>query len=72
MKLLTTGFAPFGGERINPAWEAVRRLPDRLGEAELIKAEMRRTALGRWIKWKRTEAFMMVTGFPSCADILNK
>ena len=40
MKLLTTGFAPFGGERINPAWEAVRRLPDRLGEAELIKAEM--------------------------------
>ena len=40
MKLLTTGFAPFGGERINPAWEAVRRLPDRMGEAELIKAEM--------------------------------
>ena len=39
MKLLTTGFAPFGGERINPAWEAVRRLPDRLGEAELIKWE---------------------------------
>ena len=40
MKLLTTGFAPFGGERINPAWEAVRRLPDRMGESELIKAEM--------------------------------
>lgn len=26
MKLLLTGFDPFGGERINPAWEAVRRV----------------------------------------------
>ena len=40
MKILVTGFAPFGGERINPSWEAVRRLPDRIGEAELIKREI--------------------------------
>ncbi len=25
MKVLLTGFAPFGGESINPAWEAVKR-----------------------------------------------
>ena len=25
-KLLITGFDPFGGEKINPAWEAVKLL----------------------------------------------
>ena len=40
MKILVTGFTPFGGERINPSWEAVRRLPDHIGEAELIKHEI--------------------------------
>ena len=40
MKILVTGFAPFGGERINPSWEAVRRLPDRIGEAALFKREI--------------------------------
>ena len=28
MKILVTGFDPFGGEATNPAWEAVRHLPD--------------------------------------------
>lgn len=37
MKLLITGFEPFGGERINPSWEAVRRLPDRIGAYEVHK-----------------------------------
>jgi pyroglutamyl-peptidase len=31
MKVLVTGFEPFGGERINPSFEALRRLPARLG-----------------------------------------
>lgn len=39
-KLLITGFDPFGGEKINPAWEAVKKLPDRIGEYELCKLEI--------------------------------
>lgn len=36
-KLLITGFDPFGGEKINPAWEAVKCLPDRVGGFVLEK-----------------------------------
>jgi len=34
-KLLVTGFDPFGGESINPAWEAVKRLPDEIGQWQI-------------------------------------
>jgi pyroglutamyl-peptidase len=36
-KLLITGFEPFGGEEINPSWEAVSLLPDRINEYEITK-----------------------------------
>jgi len=36
-KLLITGFEPFGGEQINPSWEAVKRLPDVINGYELTK-----------------------------------
>jgi len=36
-KLLITGFEPFGGEEINPSWEAVLRLPLEVGGYELTK-----------------------------------
>ena len=36
-KLLITGFEPFGGECINPSWEAVSKLPDIIDEYKLNK-----------------------------------
>lgn len=36
-KLLITGFEPFGGETINPSWDAVCRLPDVIGDYSLTK-----------------------------------
>ncbi|MEL4358906.1 MULTISPECIES: pyroglutamyl-peptidase I [unclassified Luteococcus] len=35
MRILVTGFDPFGGENINPAWEAVRALPDQIARAQI-------------------------------------
>lgn len=40
MRALVTGFAPFGGDAINPSYEAVRRLPARLGNVEVVTAEL--------------------------------
>lgn len=40
MKLLITGFDPFGGAQINPSWEAVQQLPDRIGDYELCKLQI--------------------------------
>ena len=37
MKILVTGFDPFGGESINPAYEAVKLLPDCIGGAAIVK-----------------------------------
>lgn len=36
-KMLITGFEPFGGETVNPSWEAVSRLPDTVGDYHLTK-----------------------------------
>ena len=36
-KLLITGFDPFGGETINPSWEAVNLLPVEIGGYVLTK-----------------------------------
>ena len=36
-KLLITGFEPFGGEEINPSWEAVSLLPDKINDYALTK-----------------------------------
>lgn len=40
MKFLLTGFDPFGGEAINPAFEAVKRLPDEIDGHTIIKQEI--------------------------------
>ncbi len=36
MKILVTGFEPFGGASLNPAWEAVSRLPKEIAGAEVV------------------------------------
>ena len=38
--LLITGFDPFGGESINPSWEAVSRLPQTIGQYQLTKLQI--------------------------------
>lgn len=38
MKILITGFEPFGGAAVNPSWEAVKLLPEQIGGAALIRA----------------------------------
>ena len=40
MKILVTGFDPFGGESVNPAYEAVKLLPDTIGGAQIFKLEI--------------------------------
>ena len=40
MKILVTGFDPFGGEKINPAIESVKRLPDEIKGNKIIKLEI--------------------------------
>ena len=39
-QLLITGFEPFGGEKINPAWETVAALPDRIGPFVLTRVRV--------------------------------
>ena len=38
--LLITGFDPFGGETINPAWEAVKLLPEQIGNFRIHKLQI--------------------------------
>ena len=40
MRLLITGFDPFGGETINASWEAVKRLPEEIGDFKIHKLEL--------------------------------
>ncbi len=53
MKALVTGFAPFGGDAINPSYEAVRRLPARVGALEVVTAELP-TSFARAARMLRT------------------
>lgn len=40
MKILITGFDPFGSETINPSYEAVKSLPDFINGVEIIKKQV--------------------------------
>ena len=39
-KLLITGFDPFGGESVNPSWEAVKLLPDTIDDIKLVRIQV--------------------------------
>ena len=49
MKVLITGFDPFGGEKINPAWEAVKAMKDTIAGAEIVKMQIP-TVVGKSIE----------------------
>lgn len=40
MKVLITGFDPFGGESINPAWEAVKEIRDTIDGSSIVKMQI--------------------------------
>ncbi|AUS97292.1 pyroglutamyl-peptidase I [Clostridium thermosuccinogenes] len=40
MKILITAFEPFGGEKVNPALEAMKLLPDKIGNFQILKLEL--------------------------------
>ncbi|MEY8396300.1 pyroglutamyl-peptidase I [Lachnospiraceae bacterium 45-P1] len=40
MKVLITGFDPFGGETINPAWEAVKAIKNEIAGAQIFKMQI--------------------------------
>lgn len=40
MRVLVTGFEPFGGEPTNPSWETASRLPKTLGGHEIIARKL--------------------------------
>ena len=40
MTILITGFEPFGGQSVNPSWEAVSALPERIGAYRLEKLRL--------------------------------
>lgn len=40
MRILVTGFEPFGGEEINPAFEVIKKLGDEVGGAEVVKLQI--------------------------------
>ena len=39
-KVLITGFDAFGGETINPSWESVKRLPEKIGDFAIAKLQI--------------------------------
>ena len=66
MKILVTGFDPFGGEKINPSYEAVKLIPSQVAGATVVKEELPAVfgkcgeVLGQLIEKHRPDAVMCV------------
>ena len=64
-KLLITGFEQFGGEKINPSWEAVKLLPEAIGEFELHKIEVQ-------VVFEKAAEFVLKTAAEICVKVNGK
>ena len=62
-KLLITGFEPFGGESVNPSWEAVCQLPPQVGGYAL-------TRLCLPVVFGEAAATVMRTAETLCPDVI--
>ena len=40
MKILVTGFEPFGSHRSNPSWDAVEALPEEIEGVQIVKRKL--------------------------------
>jgi len=40
LKIFVTGFSPFAGAKVNPAWEAVKRLPGEIAGADIVRLQI--------------------------------
>jgi hypothetical protein len=65
MKVIVTGFEPFGGERVNPSMEAVRRLPARVGRLQ-VATRILPTVFG--LAWARLAAALEELDPDLCAS----
>ena len=67
-KILVSGFAPFGGEKINPSWEAVKGLPDMVGEARIVRIELP-VVFGRAAELLRAGGLVSISVFMSLPSV---
>ena len=65
MKLLLTAFDPFGGERINPALESVKRISNKIGKLVITKIEVP-TVFRKSIDIVKTEMDKLQPDFVLC------
>jgi pyroglutamyl-peptidase len=54
MKILMSGFEPFGGEVINPSWEALTRLPDSIDGNSIVKIKLPTEYKSSWSLLEQT------------------
>ena len=62
-KLLITGFEPFGGETINPSWDAVSSLPENIGEYTLTKLRLP-------VAFEKSAKILVETAEKLCPDVI--
>ncbi len=68
MKALVTGFEPFGGDRVNPSFETLARLPRRLGALDIVAAALP-VAYGRAIPMLREQIIACVPDIVLCTGL---